>query len=82
MSVDVVPDEDDRLLPLVALPDMAGDPGDIIPPPRAYQWTRRGLAGVILPSFWIGGRRFVMANAYRDWLLAVDEAKRERTPRE
>jgi hypothetical protein len=70
------------LFPLARLPDCAGADGELILPHRGYDWARKGLCGIRLPTIWIGGRRYVTQAAYLNWLIQVDAAKREKAPRE
>lgn len=48
--------------------------------PTVWRWTKRGIRGVALETFTLGGRRFTTAEAFRRWFLAT-QAEQSTAPR-
>jgi len=57
----------------VSLPQLAKEQG--VSPVSTWRWALRGVAGIVLPTFCIGHKRFTTRAAFNEWVAQVTAAK-------
>ncbi|MCC7086331.1 MAG: DUF1580 domain-containing protein [Pirellulales bacterium] len=57
----------------VSLPALAREQG--VSPVSTWRWALRGCAGIVLPTFCIGHKRYTTRAAFADWVAQVTVAR-------
>ena len=57
----------------ISLPKLANEQG--VSPVSTWRWALRGMAGVKLPTFCVGNKRFTTRPAFATWCEAVTVAR-------
>jgi hypothetical protein len=57
----------------ISLPQLAREQG--VSPVSTWRWALRGVAGIVLPTFCIGHKRFTTRAAFEEWVAQVTAAR-------
>jgi hypothetical protein len=57
----------------ISLPQLAREQG--VSPVSTWRWAMRGCAGIILPTYCIGNKRFTTRLAFAEWVAQVTAAR-------
>jgi hypothetical protein len=57
----------------ISLPQLAREQG--VSPVSTWRWASRGCAGIVLPTFCLGHKRFTTRAAFAEWVAQVTAAR-------